>query len=269
MPLQSVNGADLYYEEYGSGPDVVVSAQNRITNGPESYLEMLAAAGMHVYSIQLRGFGRSSPVASGDEPAGGWYPLWAEDVVQFARTRGVDRFIYTGVSHGAGVGWNVALLHPEALRAFVAVVGGPHDRSKPRVRGMGMPSVPLYVVPTDDPVRLRRRNAWLQASDDGSSVATAAPINPGKVLPELETNEAVAERVSQIQIPTLLLNGAQDDLIPAEMALIVARAIPHSKLVIYQDHSHTLAREAPDRLVDEVVLFLKEIGSPLAKGAMP
>jgi pimeloyl-ACP methyl ester carboxylesterase len=269
MPLQSVNGADLYYEEYGSGPDVVVSAQNRITNGPESYLEMLAAAGMHVFSIQLRGFGRSSPAVVGDEPAGGWYPLWAEDVVQLARARGVDRFIYTGVSHGAGVGWNVALLHPEALRAFVAVVGGPHDRSKPRVRGMGMASVPPYVVPTEDPVRLRRRTAWLHASEDGGGVATAVPINPGKVLPELETNQAVAERLSHIHVPTLLLNGAQDDLIPAEMALIVGKAVPHSKLVIYQDHSHTLAREAPERLVNEVVLFLKEIGSPLAKGQLP
>ena len=61
MPTQVANGADLYYEEYGSGPDVVISAQNRITSGPEPYLELLAAAGTHVYSVQLRGFGRSSP----------------------------------------------------------------------------------------------------------------------------------------------------------------------------------------------------------------
>src|SRR5437763_13129786 len=40
---------------------------------------------------------------------------------------------------------------------------------------------------------------------------------------------SVAERLSTIQIPTLLLNGAQDDLIPAEMALIVARAIQDRK----------------------------------------
>jgi pimeloyl-ACP methyl ester carboxylesterase len=261
MPKQKANGAELYYEEYGGGPDVVISAQNRITSGSESYLELLAAAGTHVYSIQLRGFGRSSPVTT--VPEGGWYPMWAEDVYEFAHKVGVEHFIYTGVSHGAGVGWNLALTHPLGLRAFVAIVGGPHDRSKPRVRGMGLASAPMFVVPTDDPVRLRRRAAWLQASGEQESSTGHIQINPGKVFPELESNEQVAKRLGTITVPTLLLNGAQDDIIPAEMSLLVARSVPGAKLVLYQDHSHTLAREAPERLVDEVALFLKEIGSPI------
>jgi pimeloyl-ACP methyl ester carboxylesterase len=261
MPTQIANGAELYYEEYGSGPDVVISAQNRITSGPESYLELLAAAGTHVFSIQLRGFGRSSPLTT--LPQGGCYPLWAEDVNEFALGLGVEQFIYTGVSHGAGVGWNLALMHPRSLRAFVAIVGGPHDRSKPRVRGMGLASAPMFVVPTTDAVRLRRRAAWLQASGEQDSPTAQVQINPGKVFPELETNAQVAERLGTISVPTLLLNGAQDDIIPADMALLVARSVPGAKLVLYQDHSHTLAREAPERVVDEVALFLKEIGAPI------
>jgi pimeloyl-ACP methyl ester carboxylesterase len=256
MPILRANGAELYYEEYGTGDDVVLSAQNRITSGPESYLELLAAAGMHVFSIQLRGFGRSSPV--GAEPEGGWYPGWAEDVYQFAQSLRVESFIYTGVSHGAGVGWNLALMHPEALRAFIAVVGGPHDRSKPRLRGMGMTSAPMFVVPTTDPTRLRRRTAWLQASGEAADLPAGRQINPGKVFPELTTNAEVAERLSRISVPTLLLNGAQDDIIPAEMSLLVAQSVPAAKLVLYQDHSHTLAREAPERLVSEIMLFLHE-----------
>jgi pimeloyl-ACP methyl ester carboxylesterase len=261
MPTQLTNGAELYYEEYGSGPDVVISAQNRITSGPESYLELLAAAGTHVYSIQLRGFGRSSPATT--QPEAGWYPTWADDVYKFAHNLGVEQFIYTGVSHGAGVGWNLALMHPRALRAFAAIVGGPHDRSKARARGMGLPSVPMFVVPTSDPVRLRRRAAWLQASGEQENATGDVQINPGRVFPELETNEQVAERLGTVTVPTLLLNGAQDDIIPADMSLLVARSVPGAKLVLYQDHSHTLAREAPERVVDEVTLFLKEIGSPI------
>ena len=259
MPALLANGAELYYEEYGGGGDVVLSAQNRITSGPESYLELLAASGKHVYSLQLRGFGGSSPVT--EEPEEGWYPTWAEDVYQFARNVGVERFIYTGVSHGAGVGWNLAVMHPQALRAFVAVVGGPHDRSKPRVRGMGMASAPMFVVPTTDPVRLRRRTAWLQPSGDSPESARGAQINPGKVFPELTTNDQVAERLGRISVPTLLLNGAQDDIIPAEMALLVAQSVPGAKLVLYQDHSHTLAREAPERLIGEISVFLNELES--------
>ncbi len=257
MPTLLANGAELYYEEYGGGAEFIISAQNRITAGPESYLELLAAAGMHVYSIQLRGFGRSSQMAN--EPDGGWYPLWAEDVYQFARELGIAKFIYTGISHGAGVGWNLALMHPQALRAFVGVVGGPHDRSKPRLRGMGMAAAPMFVVPTDDPVRLRRRSTWLEASTRPTEPVGGAQINPGKVFPELNTNEEVAERLRHISVPTLLLNGAQDDIIPAEMSLLVARSVPAAKMVLYQDHSHTLAREAPERLVAEIMLFLSEL----------
>ncbi len=257
MPILFANGAELHYEEFGAGDDVVFSAQNRITSGPESYLELLSAAGMHVFSIQLRGFGRSSPVS--EEPEGGWYPTWAEDVYQFARSLRVERFIYTGISHGAGVGWNLALLHPEALRAFIAVVGGPHDRSKPRLRGMGMTGAPMFVVPTTDPIRLRRRAAWLNAGGEPPELPAGRQINPGKVFPELTTNAEVAERLSKISVPTLLLNGGQDDIIPAEMSLLVAQSVPGAKLVLYQDHSHTLAREAPERLVSEIMLFLKEL----------
>ena len=121
----------------------------------------------------------------------------------------------------------------------------------------------MFVVPTSDPVRLRRRAAWLQASGEHENPTGDVQINPGQVFPELETNEQVAERLGTISVPTLLLNGAQDDIIPADMSLLVARAVPGAKLVLYQDHSHTLAREAPERVVDEVALFLKEIGSPI------
>ena len=205
MPTQVTNGAELYYEEYGSGPDVVISAQNRITSGPESYLELLAAAGAHVYSIQLRGFGRSSPVTT--QPEGGWYPTWAEDVYEFSRNLGMEQFIYTGVSHGAGVGWNLALMHPRALRAFVAIVGGPHDRSRPRVRGMGLPSVPMFVVPTSDPVRLRRRAAWQQASGEHENPTGDVQINPGQVFPSSKPTNRSPNALARSACPRCCSTG--------------------------------------------------------------
>ena len=194
----------------------------------------------------------------------GWYPMWAEDIFQFARTIGVDRFTYTGISHGAGVGWNLALLHPEALRAFISVVGGPHDRTQPRTRGIGIDGAnppPMFEVPTTDPVRLQLRAQRAQ-SREGRWERMAPEervISPGKLFPELETNEAVAARLSEVRVPTLLLYAAQDDIIPPEMALLACRSVQGSKLVLYQDHSHSLASEAPERLVQEVLVFTHEV----------
>jgi pimeloyl-ACP methyl ester carboxylesterase len=255
-----VGDVDFYYEEYGSGDNVVLSAQMELAQG-QSYQRLLGEAGFHVYYIQLRGFGKSTHVH--EAPPEGWYPRWAEDVYQFARVLGVDRFVYTGISHGAGVGWTLALAHPEALRAFISVVGGPHDRTQPRTRGIGIDGSnppPMFEVPTTDPVRLQRRAERASSREgrwDRLSPEERA-ISPGRLFAELETNQQVAERLSQVRVPTLLLYAAQDDIIPAEMGLLAAKSVQGSKLVLYQDYSHSLASESPERLVQEVLLFMNE-----------
>jgi pimeloyl-ACP methyl ester carboxylesterase len=264
MPTLNVSeGVDLYYEEYGSGETVVLSAHMAIAPG-ESYQKLLGQAGFHVFSLQLRGFGESTHVF--EPPVGGWYPMWAEDVYQFGRAVGAHHFIYTGVSHGAGVGWNLVLTHPEAVHAFVAVVGGPHDRNQPRTRGIGVDGPnppPMFEVPTSDPVRLQRRAdraRYMRERAERMSSAEERAINPGKLFPEIETNEQLSAHLSHVKVATLLLYAAQDDIVPSEMALLALKAVSGAKLVLYQDHSHSLASEAPERLVDEVLLFMKEIG---------
>jgi pimeloyl-ACP methyl ester carboxylesterase len=262
-----VGDVDLYYEEYGTGDNVVLSAQMELAQG-QSYQRLLGDAGFHVYYIQLRGFGKSTHVR--EAPPSGWYPMWAEDVYQLARAIGVDRFIYTGISHGAGVGWNLALAHPEALRALISVVGGPHDRTQPRRRGIGIDGAtppPMFEVPTTDPRRLQRRAERAQSREgrwERLSVEERA-ISPGKLFPDLETNEDVAARLSEVRVPTLLLYAAQDDIIPAQMALLAATSVQGAKLVLYQDHSHSLASEAPERLVQEVLVFMNELPSVHAR----
>jgi len=261
MTTMNLGDVNLYYEEYGSGDDVVLSAQMELAQG-QSYQRLLGEAGFHVYYIQLRGFGKSTHVR--EAPVGGWYPMWAEDMYQFAQRLGVPRFTYTGISHGAGVGWNLALLHAEALRAFISVVGGPHDRSQPRTRGIGIEGAsppPMFEVPTTDPLRLQRRaaRAEMQRGRWERLSAEERAISPGKLFPELETNAEVAERLSQVRVPTLLLYAAQDDISPAEMGLLAAKCVARSKLVLYQDYSHSLASEAPERLIQEVLVFKGEL----------
>ncbi|TME89163.1 MAG: hypothetical protein E6I52_29220 [Chloroflexi bacterium] len=54
------------------------------------------------------------------------------------------------------------------------------------------------------------------------------------------------------------VHGAQDDIIHAGMALLVTRSVPGSKLILYQDHSHSLGGEALERLVAQVLVFVRE-----------
>lgn len=270
MPFIEVNGVQLHYDEHGQGDEVIISAQSYFSE--ESYQEELAkASGRYkVYNITLRGYGPSTHVFEdlGDK----WYPTWADDVYAFAQRKGIDRFIYTGASHGAGVGWYLAMRHPEVLKAFISVVGAPHDRaggpySKQRLQTIDgadqerFQGPQFFLVPTKDPLRLKRQALWRERTAERFSKMSEEElkIKVPKPFPECKTNEELAEKLSQIRVPVLLLAGCQDDVISPEMNLLAAKVIPGAKAIFYQDHSHTLSYEGKELIVEDILLYLKQI----------
>jgi pimeloyl-ACP methyl ester carboxylesterase len=108
----------------------VLSGQWAFRDG--SYQQLLAQRSRRyrVLGFTLGGYGQSMPETAdlGDR----WYDVWADDMYQASRAWGLERFIYTGASYGAGVGWHLALRHPDVLRGFVSVVGAPKDRTVQR-----------------------------------------------------------------------------------------------------------------------------------------
>ena len=113
----------LFYEEYGTGDRVILSAQ--VGFYPKGMQQELARQGFHVYCVTLRGFAPSSYVT--EDYGEGWYDVFADDVIRVADALSFDKFIYMGASHGAGVGWHLVIRHPDRVSAFVAVVPGPHS----------------------------------------------------------------------------------------------------------------------------------------------
>ncbi|MBU9723185.1 MULTISPECIES: alpha/beta fold hydrolase [Bacillaceae] len=261
MPIANVNGIELFYEEFGDGDQVIISAESY--HGKGSYQEILAEAGYKVYKVQLRGYGKSTHVF--EDLGEKWVPTWADDIVQFAKQKGIDQFIYTGVSHGAGVGWYICDLYPDVLKAFISVVGVPHDRSggefsKQRLQTVRGEGPRFYMVPTNDPVRLERQAQIKKHLAQGKSNMTIEEqqIKVKKPFPECKTNEELAQKLSQFNIPILLLCGCYDDVISAEISLIAAKAIPGAKAIFYQDHSHTLATEGKEMIAEDILHYLKQ-----------
>jgi pimeloyl-ACP methyl ester carboxylesterase len=58
-----------------------------------------------------------------------------------------------------------------------------------------------------------------------------------------------------ISAPTLLIQGAQDRLVPVAAARLAARMNPTWRLEIYDDIGHTPQLEAPERFTDSVLHF--------------
>ena len=64
MPKIAVSGGELYYEEFGSGDEIIVSAQMDFTGRPYPKLLAEAPSRYRVLEFWLRGYGRSTPVTT-------------------------------------------------------------------------------------------------------------------------------------------------------------------------------------------------------------
>jgi pimeloyl-ACP methyl ester carboxylesterase len=275
MPKITLNGTEIYYKEYGQGKEVFVTSSMFGAELEEPLL--LLPADSRLFAVTLRGYGESTHVK--EDLGSQWYPTWAADVYRFSRQLGLDKFIYCGISHGAGVGWYLALAHPEVMRAFVSIVGAPHDRAgglssearkkqveawgaKETIRaGMQAFAESLFLAPTTDQARLARREELkLEVIERFMSLSREEfIISPGKPFPEAKTNEDLAAVLGQIKVPTLLLCGMYDNIIPAEMSLLAARAVPGAKAVFFQNESHMLAQESPEKVADEINVFIAQL----------
>ena len=261
--VDTKDGLKLYYEELGSGDKVVISAQ--VGFYPKGMQQELARRGYHVYNLTLRGFAPSSFV---DEDYGdAWYDMFADDVVCFADSLGVDKFFYMGASHGAGVGWHTVLRHPDRVKGFVAVVPGPHSLAEGAMsyRQMIMQGIisapPPFNPPIDnDQARQNRRN---EREERIRNLPQADPrekkVDYGRPLMKMKTEEKLRESLKTIQTPTLILGGIDDPISTPELMMRTAKCLPHCKLVVYSNCGHDIDTDLIEELSDEAERFLKQV----------
>jgi pimeloyl-ACP methyl ester carboxylesterase len=95
-----------------------------------------------------------------------------------------------------------------------------------------------------EPLRsLRRRRALLRAA---------------RQL-DLAQGEALAVRLREIPLPTLLVHGREDGVIPLEMGQRLSREIPSARLAILDGVGHLPPEEAPEASLAPVLDFLAEL----------
>jgi pimeloyl-ACP methyl ester carboxylesterase len=73
------------------------------------------------------------------------------------------------------------------------------------------------------------------------------------------TRLRLQDKLQQISIPTLILVGADDPLIPAHFSRLMHQTIQASRLVIVENAAHCLPIEKPDRVNSEICKFLQEL----------
>ena len=220
-----------------------------------------------VIRLDLPGFGLTGPTP--DEN----YSI--ESYIRFMTAvldrLGVRHCVLGGNSFGGYVAWATALALPERVEKLILVDAAGYPRRST--------SVPIGFRIAQWPGLNQLFRLVLLRSVVESSVRNVYG-DPGKVTPDLvdlyyeitlrEGNrralmqrfqqarpEALAARIRQLKLPTLILWGGRDGLIPAENGERFRTDIAGSELVVFDDLGHVPHEEDPARTVAAVKRFLE------------
>jgi pimeloyl-ACP methyl ester carboxylesterase len=190
---------------------------------------------------------------------------------------GVPRATVVGHSFGGGVAMQLAYQHPELCDRLVLVGSGGLGREVSwLLRLMTLPGAehlmpvlfPRFMVDrtTDASRFLRRRGLqnprlgemWRSYSSLAGAENRKAFVRTIRTViePAGQTVSALDRLYLAAHLPTLIVWGADDHIIPVAHAHTAHEAIPGSRLEILDGVGHFSHTEAPDRFVDVLTDFL-------------
>ena len=265
-------GNDLAYEVYGDGDRLLVYLHALLldTEVNRGIAEALARQGNRVVLLDLLGHGRS------DHPEhASMYriDLYAHQVFALLDHLGADEAVLGGVSLGANVSLQAAVLAPERVRGLVLEMPS-LEWAVPAAAVVFVPLVLAlhYARPLANALTSLVRSLPRTPLGPLNSVLNAASLPADQMAAVLHgvlvgpIAPAVEERRT-IGAPTLVLGHRNDLIHPLNDAANLVRELPNAHLV--RARSPLELRLWPDRLTGEIADFLAEVWSADASSQGP
>lgn len=295
MSRIQVNGIEIEYREIGKRDDpmllLVSGFSTQMISWPEAYLEGLAAAGRRVVIFDNRDIGLSTEFTNEVPPAPGDiirglsegkdmskevpYILddMAADAAALITALGADKADVMGNSMGGMIVQLIALNHPDKVRTLIpvmttsgapdlpratqeaqkALTAQPEMRTADAVAEISVQS--RRVIGSADGVRNSDEETAQSARD--SFNRSDRPMGVARQYAAILAQPRWHDRLSEVKVPTLVLHGAIDPLIPPACGEDIARRVPGAKLELLDDWGHDMPKAMVEPLLERIVPFLK------------
>src|SRR5262249_4762629 len=88
---------------------------------------------------------------------------------------------------------------------------------------------------------------------------STSPQNAARLVESLGTVD-IRDRLSKVQVPTLVLHSRNDGRVPYRKGLDLAHGIPNARLITLQSNNHLLLEHEPEfpRFMESILAFLNE-----------
>jgi pimeloyl-ACP methyl ester carboxylesterase len=271
-----INGVDIHYKQMGSGEPLILLLHGfgASTFSWREVMTPLSAYGT-VVAYDRPAFGLTERPMTWE----GQNPYTAESnmaiLIGLMEALGFDQAVLVGNSAGGALATQFTLQYPERVLALVEVDAAVYQTmpdskflywlfSTPQVNHLG----PLFV----------RRLAGVQGTD----FLESAWYDPGQITPEIEAGyrqplmaenwdralwqftraaraPGLADRLDEINTPTLVITGDNDRIVPTENSIRLAEEIPGAKLAILERCGHLPHEECPQAFMKAVDDFLSSV----------
>lgn len=256
MPKAQSNGIELYYEVQGAGKPLVLISGLGYSSWQWHKMVPLLAERFQVVTFDNRGVGQS------DKPAGPYTAqMLAADTVGLLDALTIEKAVVLGHSMGGFVAQAMALDFPQRVEKLILCstnFGGP--RHVP----VTAEAMKILADVTSDPLT-RFKNGlavstapgWAEKNpgmiEEWIKWRAANPIEPAHYQAQMAVGlslmpEAAAfeDKLPRLNVPTLILFGAHDKVVPPANADMLAQKIAGSRVVIFPDAGHFFPIEIPE-----------------------
>ncbi|MBM4278617.1 MAG: alpha/beta fold hydrolase [Deltaproteobacteria bacterium] len=265
MPVQKVNGIDIYYEIHGEGELLVLIMGLR--RNVEWWYSQIPELSKHfkILFFDNRGAGRT------DKPAMDYsIRLFADDTAGLMEALDIKKAHILGVSMGGYIAQELTINYPERVRSLI--LGCTSAGGK---RAVLMTPERLTKFTANEglsPEQILKKDMDIYFSDK------FVQENPEKIKEFIEIslryyqppdafmrqfnaclNHDTVNRLNQVTVSTLIASGDDDPLVPPENSRILKELIPHAELVFFPGKRHCFFLETAERFNQVVVDFFKSV----------
>ena len=270
IPKIKVDDINIYYEIHGKGiPLIFIMGQSGHVKHFKSSLlfrdfEMLIFKKFKTIIFDNRGIGQTD---DGDKQ----YTIktLADDVAGLIDTLKFGRVNILGFSMGGMIAQELIIDYPEKVEK--AVIGSTHC-GRPKYI---MPSMELFsgkspfqegVTPEEvikSQIPLVYSAGFIKTHPDyiesiiQNYISHPVPLEVHRKQVNAVLRFKSHRRLKNIQVPTLILHGKQDLLVPPQNAEILADLIPGAKIKLFENSGHGLVTEHVEAIMDVIIDFIR------------
>ncbi len=286
MPIARTNGIEIAYETFGP-PDgrpllLIMGLAAQMILWDDEFCSALAARGHRVIRFDNRDVGLSTKLdAAGmpDAAAAMQAALLGEriaapyllrdlaaDGVGLLDALGIPAAHVVGASMGGMIAQTMAITYPARVLSLTSIMSTTGERSLPPARPEAA-AVLLLPAPADRAGNVERAvhifrtigspgfpfdEARVRDLAGRSYDRCFSPAGAARQLVAILASGSRREALAAVTIPTLVIHGRDDPLIPLEAGLDTARAVPGAELLVIDGMGHDLPRAAWPEIVERI-----------------